>query len=213
MYGARRYQMEHLLVHKSTVEKIVLLSKTASTQFVLLVGPPGCGKTMVARRVCDALPKLTDAERLEVTMLRQAARLWDGEKEDWKLCNDVPFRAPHHTISEAALCGGGKVQLRPGEVSLAHNGVLFLDELPEFRLSTLVKALQNISSGAAKGYRHDTWVTFPARPKIVIATMNRCPCGHTGSTRKRCLCSMEQKIRYWNRIASPLSWFRRRINL
>jgi magnesium chelatase family protein len=162
---------------------------------LLLIGPPGAGKTLLAQRLPGLLPPLTEPEALEVASLESAA----GRRPS--IGGRRPFRSPQHTASVAALIGGGA--LRPGELSLAHLGVLFLDELPEFPRNALEALREPLESGAVVIARLKRTCEFPAKFQLVAA-MNPCPCGYAGDSRGRCHCTAEQIARYRNRISGPL---------
>jgi magnesium chelatase family protein len=166
---------------------------------VLLVGPPGSGKTMLAQRLPGILPPLTLDEAIESTRIHSVAGLLrPGEA----LLPVRPFRAPHHSISDAGLIGGGTVP-RPGEVSLAHNGVLFLDELPEYRRNVLESLRQPLEEGTISITRVSAALTYPARV-MLVAAMNPCPCGFLGDRIRPCVCSPVQIQRYRTRVSGPL---------
>jgi magnesium chelatase family protein len=171
----------------------------AGAHNLLMSGPPGAGKTMLARRLSGTLPPLTMEEALDVTAIHSVAGLLPPGAS---LVTRRPFRAPHHTISDPGLVGGGTVP-RPGEISLAHHGVLFLDELPEFSRRALEAMRQPLEEGSIRVARAARTVTFPAR-FVLVAAMNPCPCGHRGDSRTRCRCTPQQVGRYSGRLSGPL---------
>lgn len=171
----------------------------AGAHNVLMIGPPGCGKSLLAKSYSSILPQLNLDEALKVTQIHSIAGTLSDEQP---LITERPFRSPHHTISDAGLLGGTS-NPRPGEVSLAHKGVLFLDELPEYKRSTLEVMRQPLESGEVTISRASGTATFPA-DFMLLAAMNPCPCGHFGSTQRECRCSSTQIMRYRSKISGPL---------
>ncbi len=171
----------------------------AGAHNLLMVGPPGAGKTMLARRLPTILPPLGFAEAIETTKIHSVAGLVDPEKG---VVSTHPFRAPHHSVSEAGLVGGGDLP-RPGEVSLAHHGVLFLDELAEFRRGALESLRQPLEDGVVCIARARARAWFPARP-IVVGAVNPCPCGFRGHPSRPCRCQRGQIRRYQTKLSGPL---------
>ncbi len=166
---------------------------------LLMIGPPGSGKTMLAQRLPGILPELSSEEAIETTRVYSVLGLLHNELP---LITLRPFRSPHHTISDAGLVGGG-VYPRPGEISMSHNGVLFLDELPEFKKNVLEALRQPMESGAVTISRAQGSLTYPAR-FMLIAAMNPCPCGYLGDSQHLCRCTPRQVRQYRSKISGPL---------
>jgi magnesium chelatase family protein len=166
---------------------------------IIMIGPPGAGKTMLARRLSTILPSLSFQESLETSKVYSVMGLMPQGRG---LITLRPFRSPHHTISDAGLIGGGQ-NPKPGEVSLAHNGVLFLDELPEFRKNVLEVLRQPMEDGHVTISRASSSITYPAN-FMLVAAMNPCPCGFLGDPKRECTCSLAQVQRYRAKISGPL---------
>jgi magnesium chelatase family protein len=171
----------------------------AGSHNLLMIGPPGSGKTMLAQRLVTVLPDLSLPEAIETTKIFSVAGLLDRKEA---ILGTRPFRAPHHTISDAGLVGGGHTP-RPGEISLAHHGVLFLDELPEFKKNALEALRQPLEDGRITIARTSLTATYPAR-FMLVAAMNPCPCGYYGERNHPCRCTPQQIRQYQGRISGPL---------
>jgi magnesium chelatase family protein len=186
-------------VHGQLMARRALEIAAAGGHNTLMIGPPGAGKTMMARRLAGVLPPLTFDEALEVTSIQSVAGLLVAGSG---LVTTRPFRAPHHTISDVALVGGG-TQPRPGEISLAHHGVLLLDEMAEFSRHVLEVLRQPIEEGVVRIARAARTCTFPAR-FMLVGAMNPCPCGYYGDGHRACRCTPQQIDRYASRLSGPL---------
>jgi len=195
----RRYEIDFDEVKGQHHVKRALEVAAAGNHNLLMIGPPGTGKSMLAKRMATILPDMSEDEAIETTKIHSITGLLDPVRS---FLTTRPFRSPHHTISDAGLLGGG-TNPGPGEVSLAHHGVLFLDELPEFRRTTLEVMRQPLEDGHVTISRAAGSLTFPAR-FMLVAAMNPCPCGYHGDVKRQCRCSPRQIESYRQRISGPL---------
>jgi len=194
-----RYEIDYRDIRGQELAKRALEIAAAGGHNVLMIGPPGSGKTMLAQRLPTILPPLSFQEAIETTKVFSVAGMLDKKNA---ILATRSFRAPHHTISDAGLIGGGHVP-RPGEISLAHHGVLFLDELPEFKKNVLEAMRQPLEEGTVTITRSSVTATYPAR-FMLVAAMNPCPCGYYGSRNRECRCTQKQIRQYQSKISGPL---------
>ncbi|MCD4743439.1 MAG: YifB family Mg chelatase-like AAA ATPase [Desulfobacteraceae bacterium] len=198
-YGENQGNIDYSDVQGQQHAKRALEIAAAGSHNILMTGPPGSGKSMLANRLVTILPTLTFDEALETTQVYSIAGMIDEKNP---IVTQKPFRSPHHTISDAGLAGGGS-RPEPGEASLAHNGVLFLDELPEFKKNVLNVLRQPMENGFVTIARAASRTTFPSK-FMLVAAMNPCPCGYLTDPNGKCICSPAQIQRYQSKISGPL---------
>ena len=197
--GEEKRSYDLAFVKGQETAKRALEVAVAGGHNILFVGPPGSGKTMLARSIPSVLPDMSFEEALEITKIHSVAGVLGEEG----IVTERPFRSPHHTATTVSLCGGGNKTVHPGEISLAHGGVLFLDELPEYKRSSLEALRQPLEDGVITISRSGGTVTYPAS-FMLCASMNPCPCGHYGSKKRRCTCTPNDIRRYKARLSGPL---------
>jgi magnesium chelatase family protein len=185
-------------VKGQAIAKRAMLIAAAGGHNLIFIGPPGCGKSMLAQRFCNLIPSLSDQERFEAVKIHSIA----GLPLKSLLNGEPPFRSPHHVVSDVGLVGGGATP-KPGEISLAHRGVLFLDEFPEYRRSALEALRTPLETGQVRISRAKGSALLPARFQL-LAAMNPCPCGRLGSKQHRCICSESMLQLYLRRLSQPI---------